>query len=74
VSVLCWGRGGIRFMGRNLMSRWCAVLRTLRCASRVSEGVGVVRDDLCPVRVYRLYGLGFGSDVTIVVRLDGQDH
>jgi len=52
---------------RNL---WCAVSRILRCASRVSEGVGDVRDDLCPVRVYRLYGLGFGWGVTVVVRLD----
>jgi hypothetical protein len=74
VSVLCWGRGGIRFMGRNLMSRWCAVLRTLRCASRVSEGVGVVRDDLCLVRVCCFYGLGFGSDVAVVVRVDEYDH
>jgi hypothetical protein len=46
------------------------VSRILRCASRVSEGVGVVRDDLCPVRVCCLHGVGFGSDVTIVVRVD----
>ena len=46
------------------------VSRILRCASRVSEGVGVVRDDLCPVRVCCFYGLGFGSDVTVVVRVD----
>jgi hypothetical protein len=38
--------------------------------SRVSEGlvgVPVVDGD---VRVYSLYGLGFGSDVTVVVGLD----
>jgi len=52
---------------RNL---WNAVWKTPKYASHVSEGVGDVRDDLCPVRVCCLYGLGFGSDVTIVVRLD----
>jgi len=54
-----------------LMLTWCwsAVLRILRCASRVSEGVGGVRVGDGPVRVYCLYGLGFGSDVTVVVRL-----
>ena len=52
------------------MRCWSAALRILRCVSRVSEGVGVVRDDLCPVRVCCLHGLGFGSDVTIVVRVD----
>jgi len=61
-------------MALMLMSRWCAVWRTLRCVSRVSEGVGVVRGGDGPVRVCCLYGLGFGSDVTVVVRLDGQDH
>ena len=52
---------------RNL---WSAVSSPLRCASRVSEGVGGVRVGDGPVRVYSLYGLGFGSDVTVVVRLD----
>jgi len=47
------------------------VLRLLRCVSRVSEGlVGVPVVD-SNVRVYSVYGLGFGSDVTVVVRLDG---
>ena len=45
------------------------VWKRRRFASRVSEvgGVGV-----CDRRVYvySLYGLGFGSDVTVVVRLD----
>ena len=54
--------------------RWCAVLSRLRCVSRVSEGVGVVRCGDGDVRVYCAYGLGFGSDVTIVVRLDGHGH
>ncbi len=55
-----------------LMLTWCwsVVLRILRCASRVSEGVGGVRVGDGPVRVCCLYGLGFGSDVTVVVRLD----
>jgi hypothetical protein len=57
----------IRFKMRNL---WNAVWKTRRRASRVSEGMGDVRDDLRPVRVCCLYGLGFGSDVTIVLRLD----
>ena len=52
---------------RNL---WSAVSSLLRCASRVSEGVGDVRVGDGPVRVYCLYGLGFGSDVTVVARLD----
>ena len=38
--------------------------------SRVSEGVGVVRRCDDHVRVCCVHGLGFGSDVTIVVRLD----
>jgi len=67
VSIRSWGRGGIRFTATNL---WSAVSKTRRFASRVSEGVGDVRDDPCPVHVYCLYGLGFGSDVTVVVRLD----
>lgn len=55
-----------------LMLTWCwsVVLRILRCVSRVSEGVGGVRGCDGPVRVYCLYGLGFGSDVTVVARLD----
>jgi len=52
---------------RNL---WCAGWRIRRFVSRVSEGVGVVRGGDDAVRVYSLYGLGFGSDVTVVVRLD----
>jgi len=39
--------------------------------SRVSEGVGSVRGGDGPVRVCCIRGLGFGSDVTVVVRLDG---
>ena len=64
-----WVRGGIRFMGRNLMSRWSAVLRLPRCASRASEvdGFGVVDGN---VLVCCLHGLGFGSSVTVVVRVD----
>ena len=54
-----------------MMSRLYAVLKTLRCASRVSEGVGSVRGGDGPVRVCCISGLGFGSDVTVVVRLDG---
>jgi hypothetical protein len=54
-----------------MMSRLYAALKTLRFVSRVSEGVDSVRDGGCPVRVCCVYGLGFGSDVTIVVRLDG---
>ena len=50
--------------------RWSAVSSRLRCVSRVSEGVGVVRGGDSNVRVYSFYGLGFGSDVTVVVRLD----
>ena len=46
------------------------MLRILRCVSRASEGVDVVRGGVRAVYVYSLYGLGFGSDVTIVVRLD----
>jgi len=39
--------------------------------SRVSEGLVDVPVFGGDVRVYSLYGLGFGSDVTVVVRLDG---
>jgi len=56
-----------RFAMRNL---WSAVWRTRRCVSRVSEGLVDVRVVGGPVRVYCLYGLGFGSCVTVVVRLD----
>ena len=48
--------------------------RILRFVSRVSEGVGVVRCGDGHVRVCCVHGLGFGSDVTVVVRLDGQGH
>ena len=51
------------------MSLWSAGWRTRRFVSRVSEGGGVVRGGDGDVRVYCVYGLGFGSDVTIVVRL-----
>ena len=51
-----------------MMSLWNAVWKPLKCASHVSEvGRVGVRDS--NVYVYSLYGLGFGSDVTIVVRL-----
>ena len=57
----------IRFKMRNL---WNAVWKTPKCASHVSKGlVGLSAVD-GNVRVYSLYGLGFGSDVTVVVRLD----
>jgi len=52
---------------RNL---WSAVWKHLRCVSRASEGVDLVRRRHGAVRVYCAHGLGFGSDVTIVVRLD----
>ena len=53
-----------------MMSRLYAALKTLRCASRASEVDDFgLRDDR--VFVYSLCGLGFGSDVTVVVRLDG---
>jgi len=39
--------------------------------SRVSKGLVDVRVVGGPVYVYCLYGLGFGSCVTVVVRLDG---
>jgi hypothetical protein len=69
VSDLFWGRGGIRFMGRNLMSRWSAGWRTRRFVSRASEVDGVgVRDG--NVLVCSVHGLGFGSSVTVVVRVD----
>jgi hypothetical protein len=73
VSVLCWGRGVIRFMGRGLMSLWGVVWKRRRFASRVSE-VGCAGGGDCRVSVYSLYGLGFGSDVTVVVRLDEPCH
>ena len=43
--------------------------RLLRCASRASEvdGLGVVDGN---VLVCCLHGLGFGSDITVIVRLD----
>ena len=56
-----------RFAMRNL---WSAVWNTRRSVSRVSKGLVDVRTAGGPVRVYSLYGLGFGSDVTVVVRLD----
>jgi hypothetical protein len=49
--------------------RWCAVWKRLRCVSRASEVVGVGAGD-SNVLVCSFYGLGFGSDVTVVVRLD----
>ena len=57
----------IRFKMRNL---WNAVWKTPKCASHVSKGlVGLSAVD-GNVRVYSLHGLGFGSDVTVVVRVD----
>ena len=53
------------------MSLWSAGWRTRRFVSRVSEGLVGVRSVDGDVCVYSLYGLGFGSDVTVVVRLDG---
>ena len=67
MSIQSWGRGGIRFTVRNL---WSAVSKTRRFASRVSEGLVDVPDAVGNVHVYSLYGLGFGSDVTVVVRLN----
>jgi len=57
-----------------LMLTWCWSV-VLRILSRVrlageSSAVGGVRGCDGPVRVCCLYGLGFGSDVTVVVRLD----
>jgi len=51
------------------MSRWSAGWRTRRFVSRASEvvGVGVCDSD---VLVCSVHGLGFGSAVTVVVRLD----
>jgi hypothetical protein len=54
-----------------MMSRLYAALKIRRFVSRVSEGLDSVRDGDCSVRVCCVYGLGFGSDVTVVVRLDG---
>ena len=68
MSIQSWGRGGIRFTVRSL---WSAVSKTRRFASRVSEGLVDVPAVGGDVHVYSLYGLGFGSDVTVVVRLDG---
>ena len=57
-----------------LMLTWCwsVVLRILsrvRLAGESSAVGGVCLGDR-PVRVYCLYGVGFGSDVTVVARLD----
>ena len=53
-----------------MMSLWNAVWKPLKCVSHVSEvGRVGVRDS--NVYVCCAHGLGFGSDVTIVVRLDG---
>jgi hypothetical protein len=71
VSARFWVRGAIRFMALRLTSRWCAVWRLLsrvRLAGESSAVGGVCLGDR-PVRVYCLHGLGFGSDVTVVVRL-----
>ena len=68
MSIQSWGRGGIRFTMRNL---WSAVSKTRRFASRVSEGSVGVPAAVGNVHVYSLYGLGVGSDVTVVARLDG---
>ena len=56
-----------------MMSLWNAVWKPLKCVSHVSEvGRVGVRDS--NVYVCCAHGLGFGSDVTIVVRLDGEGH
>ena len=52
------------------MSLWRAVSKTRKCANHVSKTLGDMHSDRSHVRVYSLRGLGFGSDVTIVVRLD----
>jgi len=57
-----------------LLLLWSAVSSLPRCASRVSEGLVGVPAAGGNVRVYSVYGLGFGSDVTVVVRLDEQGH
>ena len=67
VNIRCCRLLAIRFTVRNL---WSAVSKTRRFASRVSEGLVDVPDAVGNVHVYSLYGLGFGSDVTVVVRLD----
>ena len=46
-------------------------LTTLRSVNHANKGVDPVLGGVRPVRVYGAHGLGFGSDVTIVVRLDG---
>ena len=69
MSARFWVRGVIRFMALSLTSRWSAVWRLLSRVSRASEGVGGVRGCDGPVRVCCLHGLGFGSDVTVVVRV-----
>ena len=60
----------IRFMALSLTWCWSVVLRLLSRVRRAGEGVGGVCLGDRPVRVYCLHGLGFGSDVTVVVRLD----
>jgi len=52
------------------MSLWSAGWKLRRCVRRASEVGGVVGGD-GRVSVCCLHGLGFGSDVTVVVRLDG---
>ena len=49
---------------------WNAVWKTLRCANHANKTLGDVQHDCDPIRVYCLHGLGFGSDVTVVVQLD----
>ena len=57
----------IRFKMRNL---WNAVWKTPKYASHASEVDRFgIRDD--SVLVCSLHGLGFGSAVTVVVRVDG---
>ena len=52
-----------------MMNLWNAVWKPRRFVSHVSEvGRVGVRDS--KIYDYSLYGVGFGSDVTIVVRLD----
>ena len=52
-----------------MMRLWNAVWKPLKCVSHVSE-VGRVGERDSNVYVCCAHGLGFGSDVTIVVRLD----
>jgi len=57
-------------MALRLTRCWCVVWRLLSRVRLAGEGVGGVRGRDGSVRVCCLHGLGFGSDVTVVVRVD----